>query len=150
VGGRLKNRTFALELVPQNICVNQIAIVGDRHLAADAIDHERLRVFDRAGAGGGIAGVPDRATSLELFHFRLTEHLRDKSYVFVNQERSARAVAGHNSSALLPAMLEGEKTVVGQDGRVGMTEHAKKSALVLRVDVSRLEVVDVVRRGHKK
>ena len=150
IGGRLENRAFALELVAQNICVNQIAIVGDRHLAADAIDHERLRVFDRAGAGGGIPGMANRATSFELFQFRLPEDLWDKPHVFVNQERSARAVAGHNSSALLPAMLEGEKTIVGQNGCVGMTEHAKKSALVLRVNVSRLEVVGVVRRGHKK
>ena len=84
IGGRLENRAFALELVAQNICVNQIAIVGDRHLAADAIDHERLRVFDRAGAGGGIAGVPDRAAAFQLLELGLPEHLRDKPHVFVN------------------------------------------------------------------
>ena len=84
VGGGLENRTFALELVSQNVRVNQIAVVRDRHLAADAIDHERLRVLDRAGAGGGIAGVADRAAAFESRQFGLTEHLRNKSHVFVN------------------------------------------------------------------
>src|SRR5438876_4433232 len=65
VGGGLENRTFALELVSQNVRVNQIAVVRDRHLAADAIDHERLRVLDRTGAGGRIAGVSDGAAAFE-------------------------------------------------------------------------------------
>jgi len=46
-------------------------------------------------------------------------------------------------------MLKGEKTVVGQDRGVRMTEHAKKSALVLRVRLAlvRLGNVDFV-QGH--
>ena len=64
VGGGLENRAFALQLVAQDIGVDQVAVVRDRHLAADAIDHERLRIFDRARAGGGITGVPDRAGAL--------------------------------------------------------------------------------------
>jgi hypothetical protein len=47
-------------------------------------------------------------------------------------------------------MLKREKNVVGQDGGVGMSEHAEKSALMLRVNILRFEVVDVVRRGHKQ
>jgi hypothetical protein len=55
-------------------------------------------------------------------------------------------------------MLECEKTVIGQDRGIRVPEHAEKTALVLRVNIPRLEVVDarsrkvfgVVRRGHKK
>ena len=45
VGGGLENGAFAFQFVAQEIGVDQISIVRDRHLAADAIDHEGLRVF---------------------------------------------------------------------------------------------------------
>ena len=45
VGGGLKNGTFAFQFVAQEIGVDQISIVRDRHLSAHAIDHERLRIF---------------------------------------------------------------------------------------------------------
>src|SRR5205085_11616892 len=120
------------------------------HLAADTIDHERLRILDRARAGGGIAGVTDRAAAFQLFQLGLAENLRNKSHVFVIQKRRARAVAGHNSGAFLAAVLKREKTVVSQDRGVGMSEYAEKSALVLRINVARLGEVGVVRRDHTK
>ena len=49
----------------------------------------------------------------------------------MNQKRSAGAVARDNPRAFLAAVLEREKTVIGQDRGVRMTEHAEKSALVL-------------------
>src|SRR5438067_8535327 len=53
-------------------------------------------------------------------------------------------------------MLKREKSVISQDGGVGMTEHAEKPALVLRINLLRWEIVDscsrdfvgVVRRDH--
>ena len=48
----------------RTVGVDQVAVVRDRDLAAEAIDHERLRVFQRARAGRRIAGVPDRARAL--------------------------------------------------------------------------------------
>ena len=130
----------------------------DRHLAADAIDHERLRVLDRAGAGGGIAGVADRAAAFQSRQLGLTEHLRNKPHVFVNEKRRAGSVAGNNAGAFLAAMLKREKAVIGQDRGVRVSEHAEKPALVLRVNVALLsefgarsrKVFGVVRRGHKK
>ena len=81
VGGGLENGTFALELVAQHIGIDQIAIVRDRDLPADAIDHERLRVFQRARAGGGITGVPDRARAFQSLQFFRAENLRDQAHV---------------------------------------------------------------------
>ena len=77
--GGLENGTFAFKLVAQDIGVDQVAVVRDRDLAAEAIDHERLRVFHRARAGRGIAGVTDRARSLETFQFILAENLRNRA-----------------------------------------------------------------------
>ncbi len=122
VGGGLKNRTFALEFVAQDIGIDQVAVMRDCHLAAHAIDHQRLRVLDRAGAGGRIAGVSDRPPALQLLQLGLTEHLRDQSHPFVNQKRCARPVAGDDARAFLTAMLEREQSVVGQHRRVWMAE----------------------------
>ena len=59
----LENGAFAFQFIAQQIGVDEIAVVRDRHLAAQTIDHEWLRIFERARSGGGIARVPDRAYS---------------------------------------------------------------------------------------
>ena len=80
VGGGLKNGAFALQFVAQDSGVDQVAVVRDRHLAAQAIDHERLRIFDRARPGGGITGVADRSRPFQSFQFFLPENLRNESH----------------------------------------------------------------------
>src|SRR5438874_5773001 len=50
----------------------------------------------------------------------------------MHQEVRARSVARNDSSALLPAILQGKQTEIRQNRRVRMTEHAEKPALVLR------------------
>src|SRR5947207_7840042 len=124
----------------------------DRHLAAHAVDHERLRIFDCARSGGGITGVANRAAPFQLFQFGLTENLRDQTHVFVDKKGCARAVARHDACALLSAMLEREQTVVGEHGCIWMTKYAEKPALVLRVSLalSRFWDVDGVWRGHTR
>ena len=47
-------------------------------------------------------------------------------------EGRAGAVARDDAGAFLPAMLQGEEPVVGQNGGVRMTEHAEEPALMLR------------------
>ena len=61
VGRRLENRAFAFQFVAQQVGIDEIAVVRNSHLAADAIHHERLRIFNGAGAGGGVTRVPNRA-----------------------------------------------------------------------------------------
>ena len=132
VGGGLENGSFSLQFVAQQIGVDQIAVVRDRHLAAHAVDHEGLRVFDRAGAGGGITRVPDRACPFQFGQFFLTKYLRHKTHVLVLEKCRAGPVAGDDSRALLAAMLQRKQAVICQDRRVRMAEHAEESALVLR------------------
>ena len=130
---RLENGAFALEFVAQDIGVDQVAVVRDRELAAEAIDHERLRIFHRARAGGGIARVPDRARALQPLQFRRPENLRDQPHVAMQLKSRARPVRGHDPGAFLPAMLQGEKAVIGQHGRVRMAENGEDAAFVHRV-----------------
>ncbi len=124
----------------------------DRHLAAHAIDHKRLRVFDRARAGGRVTRVPDRTGAFQFFQLSLTKNLRDQAHVFVHKERRPWAVARDNTGAFLAAMLQSEKPVVSQDGRVRMAEHTEKPTLMPRVSfgLGWLDHVDLVWRGHTK
>ena len=89
--------------------------------------------FNRARAGGGITRVPEGARALEALEFVLPENLRDQPHVAMQLEAGARAVAGDDAGALLPAMLEGEEPVVGEHRRIRMTEDGEDAALVHRV-----------------
>ena len=51
IGGSLKNGAPSFEFIAQDVGINQVSVMRDSHLAAYAIDHERLRILDRAGAG---------------------------------------------------------------------------------------------------
>jgi hypothetical protein len=64
IGRGLENGAFAFQLIAENSGVDQVAVVRHRDLAAKTIDHERLRVFQRARPGSGVAGVPERPIAL--------------------------------------------------------------------------------------
>src|SRR6266481_5221650 len=102
------------------------------HLAAHAIDYERLRVLDRAGAGCRVTGVSKRACALQPCQFVLAKDLRHQTHVLVHEKAGPRPIAGDDSGALLSAMLQRKQTVIRQHRGVRMTEHAEKPALVLR------------------
>ena len=68
----------------------------------------------------------------QFLEVTLAEDLRDQAHVLVHEKGRARAIAGDDAGALLAAVLEREKPVVGQDGGVRMAEHAEESAFVLR------------------
>ncbi len=63
---------------------------------------------------------------------RRGKDLRDEAHVHVAQERRIRPARGDDARAFLPAMLQGEETVVGQDGGVRMAENGENAALVGR------------------
>src|SRR5437762_4255185 len=101
-------------------------------LAADAIDHERLRILDRACAGRRVTRVPERACTLQPCKFVLAKNLRHQTHVLVHEKAGPRAVACDDPGTLLSAMLQRKQTIIRQHRGVRMTEHAEKAALVLR------------------
>src|SRR5882757_5774352 len=104
----------------------------NRHLAAHAIDHERLRVLDRAGAGGRVTRVSDRACTLQPCQFFLAKDLRHQTHVLVHEKAGPWPVACDDPGALLSAMLQRKQTIIRQHRGLRMAEHGEKSALVLR------------------
>ena len=68
----------------------------------------------------------------QSLQFLRAENLRDQAHVAMQLKGRAGPVAGDDAGAFLPAMLQREESVVGQDGRVRMTEDGKNAALVLR------------------
>src|SRR5262245_2209682 len=102
------------------------------HLAAHAIDHERLRILDRTGAGRRITRVPERAGTLQPGQLILTKNLRDQTHVLMHEKAGSGPIACDDSGALLSAMLQRKQTIIRQHRGVRVTEYPKKSALVLR------------------
>src|SRR5436190_13164808 len=100
------------------------------HLAAYAIDHERLRVLDRAGAGRRVTRVPDRACALQSCQFLLAKDLRHQTHVLVHEKAGPRAVACDDPGVLLSAVLQRKPTIIRPPRGVRMTEHAEKPTLV--------------------
>src|SRR4029077_12613924 len=148
----LENRAFAFEFIAQEIGIDQVPVVGDGELAAHAIDHERLRVLDRARPSRRVTGVPDRARPFQFFQLSLAEHLRDQPHTLVDEKRSAGPVARDDPSALLPAMLECEQPVVSEHGRVLVAKYAEEPTLVLweTFGLAQLGRIDLVWRDHTK
>ena len=81
VGCGLEDGTFSLELVAQDGGIDQIAVVRHGDLSAEAIDHERLRVFQRARAGRRITRMSESARALQTFQLLRAEYLRNQAHV---------------------------------------------------------------------
>src|SRR5438270_10137741 len=76
--------------------------------------------------------MPDSASAFQSFQLLLPEHLRHEPHVPMQLEVATRPVAGDNSSAFLPTMLQREQTIIGQDGRIRVAEYTENPAFVLR------------------
>ncbi len=65
----------AFQLFSKNSSVYEIAIVSDRQLAAGAINHKRLRVFQVAGAGRRVPNVTNGAVPSQIVQFFFPKNL---------------------------------------------------------------------------
>ena len=91
------------QLVPELDRVGQVAVVGERHLAA-VVAPDRLRVLPGAAAGGRVADVADRHVALQRPQLLLVEDLGDEARVA--QRGDVAALAGGDPGRLLAAVLE--------------------------------------------
>ena len=94
--------------------VGQVAVVAEGDRAGRRGPERRLGVVPDAGAGRGVAGVPDRDLALERLERGLVEHLGDESHVLVDEDLAA--VADRDSGRFLPTVLQGVEAEVGQLG----------------------------------
>ena len=110
-----KSMPALLQLAPELDRVGQVAVVGERHLAA-VVAPDRLRVLPGAAAGGRVADVADRHVALQRPQLLLVEDLGDEARVA--QRGDVPALAGGDPGRLLAAVLQRVEAEVGEPGDV--------------------------------
>jgi hypothetical protein len=89
--------------------------MSDRQLAAGTIDHQRLRIFQRARSARRIPDVTDRSRSdPQLLQVLFLEHLGNQTHAPVNIKRLVRSCRGDDSGAFLAPMLQGKEAIISQ------------------------------------
>ena len=107
-----KNRTFQLQFAPELLAVDNIAVVRQRHAALDMIHDDRLRVAAVIAACCAVAHMSDRHIPLaKLCQDLRGKHIVDQSGIFIGLKDAV--IVDHNPTGLLPAMLQGEQSVIG-------------------------------------
>ena len=71
--------------------------------------------------------MTDRPRPFQFFQLFLSENLRNQAHALVLEKGLARAVARDDAGAFLPAMLQREQAVIGQDRRIWMTKYAERA-----------------------
>ena len=130
VGGAAEVDPALLQLAPELDRVGQVAVVGERQLAA-VVAPDRLRVLPGAAAGGRVADVADRHVALQRPQLLLVEDLGDEAGVA--QGGDVAALAGRDPGRLLAAVLQRVEPEVGEAGDVVAGRvYAEDAALVTR------------------
>jgi hypothetical protein len=112
VGGGLKDRPLGLEALTQLDGVDQVAVVADRHRAADIVDRDRLSVPLGRVTRGRVAHVADSGEARQVLEPIGREDVVDVPHLPHRTELVA--VRGHDAGRLLTPVLEGVKAEVGQ------------------------------------
>ena len=88
--------------------VDDVAVVCDGQLTVLAVNQEGLGVAEFAAAAGGITGVANGHVTDERIEVWLSEYLGHQTHFGVDY--NVLAIGGGNSSALLPAVLQGKES----------------------------------------
>jgi hypothetical protein len=125
----LEDRAAMLERPPPLPCAREVAVVPQRELSFVAIDDDGLRVHQRGVARSRIASVTERRIAGKpREHLRLENFLHQPHAFF---EVEFAAVAGHDPSRLLPAMLQGIQAQVGDLRGFAVAEDPAYAAVVV-------------------
>ncbi len=118
--------------------VHEVAVVAEGEGSNTVVLEDGLGVVPGGGAGGRVAGVPDREIALEGGERGLVEHLRDQPEILVDQD--VVAVGDRDAGGFLAAVLLGEETEVRQTGDVlARGPHPEQAAFVFGTLRSHLE-----------
>jgi len=135
----LENRAFGLKLIAKFRGVGQVAIMGNRNLAAGAIHRERLSIADVGGPRRGITSMAHGNFADHVVEDIALENLRDQAHALVGVELPA--VGRDYAGAFLSPVLEGIETVVRQFGGVRVSVNAKDSAIMLGIVLHRSQLI---------
>ena len=113
VARRVEDSAAELKLAAQFIGVAEVSVVGKSHLALLMVDLDGLAVRSAVAAGRAVARVGDSHPALrELHQVVAREDFVDKSDILARSEHSI--VVDDYAAALLPSVLQGIETVVGE------------------------------------
>ena len=130
VGGAAEGDAPVAELGEQLDRVGQVAVVGERDLAA-VVAPDRLGVLPGAAAGRRVADVTDRHRPGEALQLLLVEDLGDEPEVAQGHDHPA--LAGRDPRRLLAAMLQREEAEVAEPRDVATRRvNAEDAAFVAR------------------
>ena len=126
VHARLENCAMALIFRAEGRGVDEVAVVGYSELAAGIAGGEGLRVFDAAGAGGGVAYVADGCAVAKFADDFGGERLADVAHGAVICE--LRAVGRGDTAAFFAPVLERVESEIAKPRRFLVAENAKQPA----------------------
>jgi hypothetical protein len=129
IAGGVEDCAVLFVLVTQQGGVDEVAVVGDRHLPAGVVHQERLGVRGAARAGRRVAHMPDRDRVAQLLERRLREHLGDQAHPRMPLHRAVDRTAD-DAGRLLPAVLLRVESEVSQLHSVGMPVDAEQAAMM--------------------
>ncbi len=134
IGGRLEDRSAALQLALERQRVGEVAVVGDGEAAAGKFGEQRLDVAQAVAAVGRVADVADGAVAGQAVDdLAGGEVVADEAGVALGME--GRAVEGDDAAGFLPAMLKRVQAERGQRRGVLMAEDAEHAALLVQLVV---------------
>ena len=116
--------------------VDDVAVVGDRHSAVSAVEHDGLRVDDVARSACGVSDVSDGDVGVgQQLQLLVGEHLVDQPHVLVIGDLSSGHVDG-DARALLTSVLQCEQTVIhfAREGLFFGRDHAENAALFMHAE----------------
>ena len=108
----LKNRTLAVQPLPDILRIHQIAIVRQRHHAFVRLHHDGLGVEQRGIARRRITRVANGQRAAQLGQNAFLKNIGDQAHGFVHVQ--SHAVGGDNARRLLAAMLQSVQAEVGE------------------------------------
>ncbi len=130
VRGRLKDGSRRLQFLPEHPGIDQVSVVGDGDLSPTGLHRQGLGILDIAGSGRRVADVTDGPRSSQLLQVLLAKNLSDQSHPPLDGKWFSQIPGRDDAGALLPPMLKGIETVVGQLCRIGMVVHPEDSAFM--------------------
>ena len=130
VVGGFEDAAVGFVFVPEQAGVDQVAVVGHRHLPTRVLGQQWLAVLHLGRSARGISDVTDGDRVLQLRQGlrAAAEDPRNGAHPLVALD--GFPVAGGDSRRLLPTMLEGVQTEIGLLHGVGVAEDPEQAALL--------------------